>query len=404
MLLLAFSSCKKEEEVTAEDQTPTANQPTQELLQQLIQPSLHQINAQFPDKIRTSNYGEFIFAPNSFVNSTGEIASGTIQIEILEIYKNSDFFFSGQSPISDGNYLVTGGQFNIKAYQDGELLQPSSNYLLEARVPTNQLDENMQLYTGIENPDGMVNWLPNNGNGNLMIMSTDSIINDCYAFCGQLVLNTDQTLTLSYTNNGNEDESSHSGYLYTGDGTSLNVATGSDFNFEYTPTNDGVWCSICLYDQEYNGWDGSFVTIDVDGVADNVSVNSENCEPVPFSYLYNIQTTHYGWINCDYFSNQNSDSELTVFVDGDHNCMSTVMYTFFTNEQSMGSMYCAEEDLSFHSFIMPSGTPVTVAALSYIEGQYYSAFESITVTGNTELNVSFEETTLAEFELAIDQL
>ncbi len=81
------------------------------------------IDAALGGTIIGSQGSQFIFAPNAFKDENGNVLTGNIDIKYAEFYKRSDMVLmnkptTGQLPNGDKTYLITGGEFYMKATQN----------------------------------------------------------------------------------------------------------------------------------------------------------------------------------------------------------------------------------------------------------------------------------------------
>lgn len=79
------------------------------------------------------------------------------QIEILELYSPKDMILYNVPTVSNGEALVSGGEFRIRAFKDGKRLKANPNINIEITVPTAEPDFNMGLFFGTET-NNSVNW------------------------------------------------------------------------------------------------------------------------------------------------------------------------------------------------------------------------------------------------------
>ncbi|WP_306640254.1 hypothetical protein [Sanyastnella coralliicola] len=402
ILTFGILACNKDDDnPTGNGGTTPSSASIQNTLLSLVEKETHTINAQFPTTIRTESYAEYTFSQNAFVDQNGNTVIGNVDIRITELFDNSSLFFAGQQTVSDDQFLITGGQFNIEAFQNGQALSPSPSYNLNARIPTDNPDNNMDLFIGEEGDDGLVNWLPATGSDDLGVWEANLDSANCSAVCGSIELEAGDIVTLSY-NAGPEDPSLHAGW-YEGPNDFGQMAFGNQTTYEIE-TEVGGSMYLCITDTDWDGWEGASLTITINGVSSTITISSDDCDPVPFSWVYQLNTTHLGWVNCDYFSGGNADSQVIAHASGEFDCGNTVVYSIFVDDEVLGVMSCGGDDNQFTSYQMPSGTNVVVAALSLQDDVYYSSFIEVTVSGDVEVDLDFAPTTISDFENYINGL
>lgn len=403
---LAITGCKKDES-TANNGSPVPelNTVLGSLLANAPQAESFQLNAQFPTPIRTANGARYVFNNNSFLMPDGSIATGMIDVQITEHFSNSDLLLAGMPTISNGEQLVTGGQFLVEAFKNGQQLSASPQYNLNAEIPTNEPDTNMDLFIGEPNLDGTVNWMEaNQGNLNVTEVFEEGDSSwYCSQLCGSIPMSAGSTLTISYTGSMSESSTMHSmSYEGLGDYDYIEDMTGFT-PITLTATTDDV-IYICINDFNVDGWQGAFLTLDVDGETAIITIDSDECEPMPFGYYYNLNTNHLGWINCDYqgWAGLTQDSFMIADLPADYECDDLVAYVVYPDFDGLGYSSC--DGVSITSMSMPSNTNAVLCSIALIDDTYYSAFATATVNGETVVTLNYSETSIAEFEAFINGL
>ncbi|MGC4103532.1 hypothetical protein [Ferruginibacter sp.] len=85
-------------------------------------------------------------------------ASNTVQLEIKTALNAYDIIQNGLSTISNGNLLQTGGMFYINGIADGKAVSLAKD--ISVSVPAaGELNPNMQLFDGVEDSNGVINWV-----------------------------------------------------------------------------------------------------------------------------------------------------------------------------------------------------------------------------------------------------
>ena len=109
----------------------------------------------------SSNDFRYSFQPNSFRNSKGNLVTGNVDIEVIEIASKADMIYSGIMTVSNNQLLESGGMFKITATQGNEELIVTQPYLVS--MPTDEFDDQMMVFRGEEtqNTEGgsAVNWV-----------------------------------------------------------------------------------------------------------------------------------------------------------------------------------------------------------------------------------------------------
>lgn len=86
------------------------------------------------------------FPANAFLDASGNAVTGAIKLTLKEVLSKKDILLSGKMTSSNGQVLVSGGEFQILALQNGQLLKlnPAANVV--AKVPTTLSTEPMDLF------------------------------------------------------------------------------------------------------------------------------------------------------------------------------------------------------------------------------------------------------------------
>lgn len=119
-------------------------------------PQVIQVNTREASTI-TLKEGTVLNIPaHAFVDAkTGNLARGTIQLEVTEYYKLSDMLLGDLSTISNDSQLETGGMLFIEAFKNNTLLKLSKP--LQIGFPYKNEKPDMQLFSG-DKSSGNMNW------------------------------------------------------------------------------------------------------------------------------------------------------------------------------------------------------------------------------------------------------
>lgn len=96
---------------------------------------------------------------NSFEDANGNLVSGTVTLSLIEILDQSSMILMGMPTTSGGDILVSGGQLNLTATQNGSTVYLADAAAITVMVPTSGYDPNMQLFEGIADTEGDVDWI-----------------------------------------------------------------------------------------------------------------------------------------------------------------------------------------------------------------------------------------------------
>jgi len=77
----------------------------------------------------------YVFAPNSFQTASGATVTGKVQVTTSEYLQKGDMIFSKMLPISNNEPLLSGGEINVSASQNGQniFMKPGTSF--KANMP-----------------------------------------------------------------------------------------------------------------------------------------------------------------------------------------------------------------------------------------------------------------------------
>ena len=151
------------------------------------------------------------FQPNSFVFEDGTPATGFIEITLLEIQTNADMIFNSVFPLSDGNWLNSGGMYYLAAKQAGLNLKLADGAHYEAILPAQAVEAGMGFYSGTETDEG-IDWefiAPYGDSVNLYnfmtyydISNTYAVLCDSIGWCNCDYFSGDPTVSCTFNLDG----------------------------------------------------------------------------------------------------------------------------------------------------------------------------------------------------------
>ena len=197
MTTLLLTSCIDNDDDVVFEHTP----PTAEEFQKLSKDALDnatqnfQFNADDGFVTFTSNKGVEIDINGACLTIDGVAVTGNVAIEFVELFEKGNMLTTNKStmgilPNGDRAMLISGGEFMIKASQNGEELETTCGVHL--RIPTSLTggdDHDMILWTGNVDEKGNVEWeeeVDQNGNGGKLFIEGGATAggNQYYAFFG----------------------------------------------------------------------------------------------------------------------------------------------------------------------------------------------------------------------------
>ena len=112
------------------------------------------------DNVIQGKAGTRVWVPQgAFTFADGQQPEGPITVKMKEAYDFGDMLIDGLSTHSDGQLLETGGMVYLEAEANGQALELGAGQAISVALPTEQLQEGMQLFMGEQAVDGSVtNW------------------------------------------------------------------------------------------------------------------------------------------------------------------------------------------------------------------------------------------------------
>lgn len=171
VLVVGFSSCKKDdpEDPTTTPTTPTVEEPTTSNLGAFFDNYRTSITQSYTIDANswqyiTANEGTIITVPaNAFVDAAGNPVSGSIDIEVIEVLTQADMLLTNMPTTSGGQMLISGGELNIEAFQNGQELSLAAGSSLNIMVPDDVMDFNMEMFLPQTGANGeFEDWIPAN--------------------------------------------------------------------------------------------------------------------------------------------------------------------------------------------------------------------------------------------------
>lgn len=155
---LTFTGCKKNNT----DESPAPSSTIKDFFEKTeVKSQTFTINTDNGQSSITGDQGTIVtFPENAFTTLDGSPITGTVSIELKEIYDKSDMVLSDRPTTSDGRLLLSGGEIFISATANGQELKLDSNTnILIELAQTTDIDSTMGLFTGGIDSIGF-NWTP----------------------------------------------------------------------------------------------------------------------------------------------------------------------------------------------------------------------------------------------------
>lgn len=101
------------------------------------------------------------FPANAFLDANGNPVSGNVKLTLKEVLSKRDILLSGKTTESNGQILISGGEFQILALQNGQLLKLNPAADVVTKVPTTLSTEPMNLFEFLPTVTSDSTWVLN---------------------------------------------------------------------------------------------------------------------------------------------------------------------------------------------------------------------------------------------------
>ncbi len=178
-----------------------------------VNPKIVMVNVDSSNSFYGNSGTRYFFDRHAFVTATGINVIGLVQFQVAEYLQKGDMIFSKMLPISDNEPLLSGGEINVSAAQNGVPVYLARHNYLQANVPFKGIvPTGMDFFSGQqinETSTVNVNWImptkdSSNYNAGFVEIGADtlSIISDSLKMCNADAFITDpnfQTFSVTAT-------------------------------------------------------------------------------------------------------------------------------------------------------------------------------------------------------------
>lgn len=102
---------------------------------------------------------KFDFPANAFIDASGNPVAGNVVVSLKEVLSKRDIVLSGKVTQSNGQLLISGGQFQILASQNGQSLRLNPAVAVAVKVPTTFNTDPMDLFVWMQNGVSDSTWV-----------------------------------------------------------------------------------------------------------------------------------------------------------------------------------------------------------------------------------------------------
>lgn len=159
---LLFHSCgsasKPVEEVLVQ-RTVFQNSPNDSIYSGL-RPAIEkfEINPEQTQEIESQNGTKILIPANSFVDGFGNVVSGNVELEIIEVNELVDFLTCGLQTLSDNRLLESAGMIFVDAKNDGKSLRIADDRKISISMPMMKKGQGFNMFSGEFDKQGKLNW------------------------------------------------------------------------------------------------------------------------------------------------------------------------------------------------------------------------------------------------------
>jgi hypothetical protein len=185
-----FFSCSKPYNNAGTTGLPTYSSMDDVYSQLALQPKVVTIDATTGGSFYGNSGTRYILPPNSLRTASGASVTGNVQISATEYVNKGDMIFSKTLPVSDGEPILSGGEFNISAAQNGQAVFLNPGSTITANMPfKDTANQEFRFFAGRPTngiPNTAVNWKQIDTVRKVFInpfKDTLSIISDSLNYC-----------------------------------------------------------------------------------------------------------------------------------------------------------------------------------------------------------------------------
>ncbi len=157
MSSLIYISCKKNDDNTSTISSGITYTNDKIFADLSLKPKQLKVTAETGGIYYGNSGTKYQFFPNSFILADGTIVTGDVDIAVTEYLLKGDMLFSKMLPISGGEPLMSGGEINVSASQNGKQVFLRPNNVFVATIPpTDSVPAGMKMFMGRTTTDTAV--------------------------------------------------------------------------------------------------------------------------------------------------------------------------------------------------------------------------------------------------------
>lgn len=342
-----FAACKDKEQSDLNRVFSPDNIPTQSF----------EINAK-TDTVLIGKSGTIIrIYKNTFVDNNGKLIDGQINLELKEIFKSSDIVLANLTTLSNGNKLQTEGMIFLNATQNGEQLEIANNGAVGILMPTDSVQNQMQVFSGEQDSSG-INWL-----------EPKKLINPLPA--AAMPVRQKDTLKIK---------------VATADSSRVAISKNSEMEIGGENASEGQH-------------EGGNVNQEIIFIREVEQENGTNYFSEDWNTKYVFTMKKLGWANIDklYEDPRTKDVEFITSIENKAE-FKTIYITMVTEKMFLPGYQMKNGTFSFthgddESPRLPVGAPATIIATAYKNDVPFFSIKKIVISDKQTINLKLVETT-----------
>jgi len=287
------------------------------------------------DTVIIGESGTILFFPANSLNASSD---SNIEITLKEILSTSDMILENLTTLSSNKQLETAGMIYVEAKQNGKIIDIDKSNPVLLMLPTDDIKDNMQLFSGEHDDDGNLNWETNGRSYSTTIYSS-----------------------MFYTENLNRFK-----------------------KFIMRVFHRDLYLYLLNSEMQMRDFEEKYKNI-----------NTENLKRVPQEnmnyYVFNFSNS--GWINCDRFINENPENLTTLLIDEPVN-INTEIKIVYKDIKSIIPVDITEKGYILNNALL--NKEIWIIALKYKKNIPYLALEEGIISNNSNFKLNFKPYYLLE--------
>lgn len=336
------------------------------------------------DTFVTTDLGTIVRLYANTFSLNDNVLSGDYELEIKEVFEPVDFVLANLTTTTNGVPLTSGGMIFLNATQSGEQLTMANEKEIGLMVPTDNLDESMQIFQGARE-DGLMDW-----------SRPEPVLNQELRSWEQMF----KTITYSYYEGESEMSSSDSADFsrwiwepqrVIGDKVSIAgtafgiVAMTTDTTFLKENAN-GVFSQKVITQKGRNGY----------------------VEDFNANYIFSVKKL--GWANIDKLFDDPRSEEVDLIAQVTNQSEFDYVFTsliipgqnmYLPGYQKRDNTYSYSHDDN-EKMVLPIGEEVTLLATAYQNDKPFFQMSTFIVAQEQEVVLALEETTIDELKAQLE--